>query len=520
MTGKTFHPRSERPDRIELAAVGALIACAALLRFAGIGAQSLWFDEAFSRHVSSLSPGDVIGLLRSVDSHPPLYYLMLSYWVRLLGSSEAALRALGATLSTLAVGGTWWLGRRLGGPAVGVIAGLLMAVAPFQVQVAQDARMYALLGLLLLASWIALLSAAEGRRGAWVAYVIATVLTLYTHYYALFGLAGQVIYVLFGVPRARRSWLVSQALVLLLFLPWLPVLHDTVYRRGVLWLSFRPPVDWGTVTAVLGMLSFGGHAFGFAAYFRDASAPVLHQLAVLIPFVILLVAGLVFHRRVGPALWPLVGYAMVPVAAVLIFSLRYNVIYPRYFSFAQPAFALLLAGGMVWIGARVPSRHSRAALWGVVLILVLVNGWVLNEYHTNARLFKQDWRGAARLVSAQAGPTDVVVVLPWSAHLAFSYYFRGPHRVEFLTPAEIPSKPSQHFRFGPGADPGDRPFFRGLAERHEVLWLVSLGPYPREMGSRIGRATSGIYELAGYADFRGVEVRKLARVAAWRVERH
>ncbi|MGQ0549891.1 MAG: hypothetical protein ACT4PY_09540, partial [Armatimonadota bacterium] len=134
-------------------------------------------------------------------------------------------------------------------------------------------------------------------------------------------------------------------------------------------------------------------------------------------------------------------------------------------------------------------------------------------------LFKQDWRGAARLVSAGAGPTDVVVVMPWSAHLAFSYYFKGHQRIEFLTPVELSSKASRHFRFGPGADPGDRSLYRALAERHEVLWLVSQGPHPREMGPRIGRATSGMYALAGYADFRGVEVRKLARVSTWRGDR-
>ncbi|MGQ0549109.1 MAG: hypothetical protein ACT4PY_05520, partial [Armatimonadota bacterium] len=63
--------------------MGALIGCAALLRLTAIGQQSLWFDEAFSLHVSTRSAGEAISLLRAVDAHPPLYYLMLSYWVRL-----------------------------------------------------------------------------------------------------------------------------------------------------------------------------------------------------------------------------------------------------------------------------------------------------------------------------------------------------------------------------------------------------------------------------------------------------
>jgi mannosyltransferase len=492
----------------------AVVAVAILLRFAGLGDKSLWFDEAFTLHVASRPLRDILNLLRSVDTHPPLYYILLSAWIRLFGTGETALRSLGAIISTGTVAGTWWLGRRLGGPVVGALAAFLTAVSPFQVQAAQEARMYPLLGLLTLSSWVTLRAALSGGRPAWVAYVVTTVLMLYTHYFAFFNIVGQGLFVAVAAPRARQPWLVSQLAVMVLYAPWLSAFFQALFEaRG--WPFFRPPVALDTVTATLGMLSFGGYAFGFQGYFLDQSSPAWFQCLILVPFLALLVVGLSAHRGRALALWSLLGYLVVPATVAFLISLRFNIVYPRYFSFLQPAFAIVLASGIVGVCAVVESQSRRAAILASVLVLLTLQAWVLDEYYANPRLARFNWRGAAGLVSAGAGPNDVIVVMPSYAYLAFRYYFRGRQHVELMTPRELLHAGRQRLVVDPGADPGHREIFRTLAARHEVMWLVLTGPDAAPAQERFLKAVSGLYVARSSADRWGILVQRWVRLPAW-----
>lgn len=55
--------------------------------------QSYWRDEAFSVLLASKNIKDII-LLTIKDVHPPLYYLLLHFWIRLFGDAEYVTRTL------------------------------------------------------------------------------------------------------------------------------------------------------------------------------------------------------------------------------------------------------------------------------------------------------------------------------------------------------------------------------------------------------------------------------------------
>ncbi len=55
--------------------------------------QSLWRDEAFSVWITQDSLGEVIRRTGG-DFNPPLYYILLHFWMRIFGRSEVTLRSL------------------------------------------------------------------------------------------------------------------------------------------------------------------------------------------------------------------------------------------------------------------------------------------------------------------------------------------------------------------------------------------------------------------------------------------
>ena len=103
--------------------------------------------EAFSIWIANHPLAEIFPWLIRIDHHPPLYYVGLHFWQALFGDLQGPVRALSALCSTLAIPVFYLATRRLFNTPTALIAALILAVSPFHVRFAQEARMYALLTL-------------------------------------------------------------------------------------------------------------------------------------------------------------------------------------------------------------------------------------------------------------------------------------------------------------------------------------------------------------------------------------
>lgn len=221
-----------------------VLVIASALRFFYLGRESLWFDEAFSLAVATnLSP---IQIAKNAGQsvHPPLYYLLLHYWVQLVGVSEYAARFLSAGWSLLAVAAIYRVGRTFFDGRVALFGMLLMAFMPFQIQYAHEARMYSLLLFLTTVSLFAFFKALRsGATRWWALYFFSTSLGLYTHYLIGFVLLAYHCFWLIYISRYRRYWwqlVVVDVLTVVAFLPQLTVFfynQANVVFEGNYWLA-------------------------------------------------------------------------------------------------------------------------------------------------------------------------------------------------------------------------------------------------------------------------------------------
>src|SRR6266478_5921113 len=114
------------------------------LRLYQIDRESFWLDEAFSYWAASNSSEDIIFRQETRDDNPPFYYLVLHYWMKMLGESDWAIRFLSAIFGVLAIPIVFQLGKQLFNDHFGLIAALFLAVSPFHIQYSQEARSYSL----------------------------------------------------------------------------------------------------------------------------------------------------------------------------------------------------------------------------------------------------------------------------------------------------------------------------------------------------------------------------------------
>jgi 4-amino-4-deoxy-L-arabinose transferase-like glycosyltransferase len=395
------------------------------LRAASLGAQSLWFDEGWSWHLAGMPLGEMAAITAG-DRSPPLYYALLRGWLSVAGESEFALRFPSAAADTAAIAIVIALARALAGrrallPAA--LAGALWAISPFAVWYAQEARMYALVSALCLASSYALWRwlRAPARRAPLVASAALLAAAAYCHYYAVFllpahGLAVVLAWLAWRAGSARRllgGWLIAASAVALALAPWLLYASQGfAYDDG-----FAFPLN-----AIGLRLAEWAAAFASGGLFRALP----EGWGALLGLSVLCAAASFALARRWRALAFLAILTAVPLlsatVAVRLFYPYRSVFHPRYLIYVAPVVCVLLGGASGAAGSR---RIRRAASLALGIAAAALAAWVwapaLAANGADPAAVRDDVRAAARHVVEALEPGDVVIMT--RDHYALRYYY-------------------------------------------------------------------------------------------------
>ncbi|MDX6689933.1 MAG: mannosyltransferase [Solirubrobacteraceae bacterium] len=212
----------------------------AVLRFATLDGQSLWYDETVTGQLMRTDFRGMLSAIGDSESTPPLYYVLEWLWTQLAGTGEVGLRSMSALLGTATIPVVWALARRLGGDRAALAAAALAATNPLLIWFSQEARSYALLALLGALSALLWLRALESPRAErLLAWSAIAALLLATHYYAVFLLVPQGVWLARAVPdwRARATALL---LPLAAGIALLPLLLQQRSNAGAAFISQSP----------------------------------------------------------------------------------------------------------------------------------------------------------------------------------------------------------------------------------------------------------------------------------------
>lgn len=401
--------------RVGIGLLLALLILGCWLRVAGIGAQSLWFDEVFSERVATdLSVGSIIRDGVAGDVHPPLYFVALNLWEKLAGHSAVSLRLLSAFCMMLALPAVYHLGRLLFDARVGALALALGAIATFQTYYAQEARQYAPSVLFGAWSLVGLIALVRGRRNGLALYVAATVAGLYSHYFNALAIAVAHLWLLAYAPARRRwrAWLAADVVIAILFLPQAFIaLNQAGAVLGAFWITKPGPAQPITTTAFL--------------LYAYTLPNALYVIGVVLPILALALSGFDLWRRAPrrarPAwalCWLLILGVLVPIQ---IYSmLRTSIYLDRSFAFLSPVLLVLLASGVSY--ARRPSPTP--ALIGLLIVLLC---YLSINNITSPNEPKRPYGAIVAAIRQQPAP---VLHLHDESYLPMAYY--GPELTQRL----------------------------------------------------------------------------------------
>jgi uncharacterized membrane protein len=466
------------------------------LRWLHIGIHSFWYDEALSALIARLSISQIVANAAASD-HPPGYYLLLHFWLE-LGKTEAFIRSLSALFSLGSIPLVYRLGRWLFDRSTAALAAIGMAVLPFQVYFAQEARMYGVVIFLAVALiWLFLHIVIENRKWmTWLGYVLVATLGLYFHYYMAFLLLGLHLWFALNLRQYRAVlWriLLADGLIILLFLPQLnqALARTTAYLGGVAWQT--SPSILSPLTTIYYLL------------FSHRTPIWLYPISLFLSLTILILAWWEGRRRprsqqqLEMALWLSL---LTPIVVVIIISWLIQPIYlERSFAVISPALTLLLARGITAAPFRSPTPYL-AVLLAISIVITLVVHLMTPDPA------KPPLKETAQVVVTNFKPGDVSLHLQDASFMPVVWYAPEISHILIDVPGSASTIESTHQLFG-----GDVVGWQTAIKDADRLWLMVMpgynnseqeavfetidATYPRLMTKDWGEIQLYLYDLRG-----------------------
>jgi len=372
------------------------------LKFYGIGNSSFWIDEAYSVSLAQRHIPDIINHCASTDN-PPFYFLLLHFWIKVFGISEAAVRSMSAVFSISTALLLFHHAKKYIGLATAVFVSLIFTVANQHLFYAQETRNYALVALLSIASaYFYSELFYSGKIKSAIFLTLVNILLVFTHYMAGFLIACEGLVSLVFISSNRKffsSVALSCIVVVLALAPWIKNVLTNIPEEGKFWLE-RPTF------------------YNFKGVFIDFAG---NKVSLVIMFVIIAAGKFLLwkkwkaDKKEVEIFQPLfyLTWAFVIVVVIYFMAMIRPIFLTRYLMFCS--LGLYLAAGYFLFSLKIEP------FWKTGLaVLLLVSMAVSLRLHPER---EEHWREAVELVKKTKTGDDVVVVSVWYTNNIFSYYY-------------------------------------------------------------------------------------------------
>jgi mannosyltransferase len=521
--------------------------------------KGMWLDETFSVWLANHSVVDILQWIIKVDQHPPLYYLLLHYWIALNGDTPYYARLFSALFGAATIPIIYLIGKRMSGVVMGLAAAVIFALSPFNIYFAQEARMYTLLTFNAAVAIYALVRLLTDSRSvrpigsqfreylhawrasgpvepdtekefsykdetrnqsgwrawifrhrwlpirtietdlAWVAFMVFSAATMFSHNTAvLFPLATNIFVLGLMLYQRKRKAVSPPAFQA-------PSLGNWVKAQIGIFLLWGPWIFVFVQQASRVYQEFWIPKPGWDTITKtlrallNASAPGEASQVMTWIMCAVLCFGLVYYRKKLSIFLFLAALFAIPFLGELIVSIRRPIFYDRTLIWITIPLFLLLAAGIVQL---------RFRLLMIVVLGILASNYLFStsDYY---RLFqKEDWSTAAGYVANFAQKDDLVLFNSNFVEIPFDYYFK-PYEDQYAIQVVQHGVPLDLFDSGilePMMTINNIPGLISLLSGHDRVWLVySHDSYTDPMGL-VPQTLASQMELLRERDFYGGKV--------------
>lgn len=370
-----------------------------------VTSNSIGGDEPFSVFHAQLNVNQIISEL-SQGNNPPLYEILLHFWIKLFGISEMAVRFPSLLFSCVSLFFIFRLGTRFLSDKIAIYSSLIFIFSTYQIGFAHEARVYAFMGMLTVISmyfYLILLTERKTRNLlALILFLLANILLIYAHYFGFFVLFIQFLFVILNKKLRQENWKYALGLSAILFLLYLPNVFVVLNR----FLNSSSNGTW--------IESPSGIADLYNMIRVFTNAPVLAGIVIIV-LLIALVKYFIPLKKQKVRSIPvqlITSWFVFPFFFMFFISFWIPMFIDRYLMFVSIAFCFLIA---IAADSLIENKKFNFIIPSIICLLFVVTS---KPNVSNKRSVKE----VVQKIKTLQDEKTLVLICPYDFLLNFAYY--------------------------------------------------------------------------------------------------
>lgn len=356
---------------------------------------NIWFDEAYSLGLINQSMLDLITIAIH-DVHPILYYIILKIFSLIFGTSTIVARAVSLIpVIILLIFGFTHIRKEFNEKA-GLLFSFFVGFLPIMVQYSTQIRMYTYSILFItLTAFYAYKIFKYGNRKYWIIFVIFSLLSAYTHYFALF-VAGIINVILFmcllkNKRNDIKKFILCGVIQVIAYIPGLLIFIKQTNRvMAGFWINYTyPDILFETI--------------GF--YFTNFIESIVPIVFAIILFIYIIVKLIMLYKS-GDKLSILAMFGIVTFVVVVAIALLISGVYGV--KIYLPRYTLPMLGLIAFSLAYVLSKEKNIIPTIIIVISTLVL-FSYNSYLYFNKCYDEENKQLTTIVREELQPTDIFI---------------------------------------------------------------------------------------------------------------
>lgn len=247
-----------------------LFLAAFVWKFLYIGVRDVCIDEPFTIFNAQLSLKEILLLPTKNEPNPPLFMLILHFWIKLFGISPYSVRIIPLLFNSLTPVYIYLTGKKLSNYQGGIIAAGLFILSSYQFYFGMETRTYSLLLCATSAAVFYLFSMIQEpeKRKYLFGLIISNIALIYSHYFGFFVVFAEFLTAIyyFRQKQAAKKIAVAIAVTVISFLPmwvilikqffiskqqtWVKPPETSFYWREIVMFMNNKPVIWASLALI------------------------------------------------------------------------------------------------------------------------------------------------------------------------------------------------------------------------------------------------------------------------------
>ncbi len=353
---------------------------------------SFWLDEAAQAVESARPLSDQLNIIP--DFQPPLFHLLVHFWMQWGGRAEWWLRLTSVIPGLFTIVLTMLLTKKWVNTHAAYIAGVLLATSSFHILYSQELRPYSLAACFALLTVYAFSLIEKKPKVGTVLLSVSSIAGSFTTYTFPLVLITLGLVTFFWHRKNLKQVLISFGAVVVAWIPWFPTFLSQLHAGTQLaadfsvWSQIVSPPVWKMLPLTIFKFIFGRIPVEFSP---------IHLIAYAV--VVITTITIIYRSRHQTHWQEMITFGIVPILLAFLISLKIPILDPKRVLFCLPFIYMAIAAG---IGTK-PKNSI------ILTVFLLVNMSGLSRYAQDADVQREPWREAVATISREIHPGDQVV---------------------------------------------------------------------------------------------------------------